>query len=116
MPVASDETPRRQYKGKGKHMSKAIVIDRQKFLASAFRKHMTEGQDDSSNSYRRAFYKRVTDLADKVYFLSFPAFVRMTVFPSSWKRANFVTTKKDLGSFRRMAEACQKQANRSAAS
>jgi len=57
------------------------VIERQKILASAFRKHMTEGQTyDTSNSNRRAFYKRVTELADKVNSV-FPCFCENDRFP-----------------------------------
>jgi hypothetical protein len=59
------------------------VVDRQKKLASAFREHMTKGQlYHTPNINRRTFYEEVTARAKQVNFLSFPVFVRMTVFSS----------------------------------
>jgi hypothetical protein len=48
---------------------------RQAKLASAFRDRMTEGQSyQGTNTYRKAFYKKVTQLADEVSFRGFPYF------------------------------------------
>jgi len=61
----------------------SLVVDRQKRLASAFREHMTKDQSyHASNSNRESFYDEVIKLAERVNFLSFPIFVRMTVFSS----------------------------------
>jgi hypothetical protein len=49
------------------------VIKRQGDLAAAFRKKMTEGQDfHRSNVYRKRFYDKVIEVADKVNFHVFP--------------------------------------------
>ena len=96
-----------------------LLAIRQKELASAFREHMTKGQTyDTPNPYRSAFYTEVTTEAEKVKFLSFSVFVRMTVFPSLCKGAS--KTKKILilniaGTFRK-AKACKRQAKISVAS
>jgi hypothetical protein len=59
-----------------------LLVGRQKELATAFREHMTEGQTyHSPNPYRSTFYTEVTNEAEEANFLSFPVFVRMTVFP-----------------------------------
>jgi hypothetical protein len=59
----------------------SMVIKRHVRLASAFREHMTKGQTyHNSNSNRETFYKQVIKLANEVNFLSFPDFVRVTVF------------------------------------
>jgi hypothetical protein len=48
------------------------VAGRQMKLASAFRKHMTEGQTYNAPNARRVnFYKQVIELAMEVNFLSF---------------------------------------------
>jgi hypothetical protein len=61
----------------------SLVIGRQTYLASAFRKFMTEGQTYyTSNPYRKKFYADVIEEATEVNFLSFPVLVRMTVFSS----------------------------------
>ncbi len=66
-----------------KHLSKedrrkyhvSLVVDRQRQLASTLRERMTAGQSyDASNLYRKSFYDEVITLANKVNFLSFPAF------------------------------------------
>jgi len=64
-----------------RQMDKSL-LGRQKELATAFREHMTEGQTyHSPNPYRSTFYTEVTNEAEEANFLSFPVFVRMTVFP-----------------------------------
>lgn len=74
----------------------SLVVYRQRALASAFHKHMAEGQTyHTSNSNRKTFCKDVTDMAKRVNFPSF-VFVRMTVFSSLWKAANNNTTKMNL--------------------
>ena len=51
----------------------SLVVNRQRALASAFHEHMTKGQAyHTSNSNRRTFYKDVTNMAERVNFLSFP--------------------------------------------
>jgi hypothetical protein len=61
-------------------LNESLVEARQMSLASAFRKQMTEGQSfETQNTYRTNFYRDVTDLANKVSFLTF-FFVRMTVY------------------------------------
>jgi hypothetical protein len=98
-----------------------LVADRQKKLASAFRKHMTEGQKyDTPNPYRVTFYTEVTNAAEVVNFLSFPVFVRMTFFSSLRESANESKTNKNFsmaGMFWK-AKACQckRQATNSVAS
>ena len=58
-----------------------LVVNRQKKLASSFREHMTKDQLYLTSSPNRStFYKRVIARANQVIFLSFPVFVRMTVF------------------------------------
>jgi hypothetical protein len=48
------------------------VIKRQEDLAASFRKKMTEGQDfDRANVYRKRFYDKVIEVADKVNFHGF---------------------------------------------
>jgi hypothetical protein len=57
------------------------VIKHQEDLAAAFRDKMTVGQTfDRSNVYRKRFYDKVIEEADKVNFHGFPHFVTLTVF------------------------------------
>ncbi len=61
----------------------SLVVEREKKLASAFREHMTKDQSyHASNSNRETFYGEVIKLAETVSFLSFPVFVRMSIFSS----------------------------------
>jgi hypothetical protein len=97
LPYLSGEATKRKYREEpGKCVSS--VIDCQKKLAFAFHEHMTFGQLYlTSNSNRRTFYENVTARAEQVNFLSFPVFVRMTVFSSLWKKAEKLTMRKNLG-------------------
>jgi hypothetical protein len=56
-----------------------LVKERERMLAVALRGYMTTGQSfQGPNSYRRAFFKEVIDLAAEVSFRSSLRSVRMT--------------------------------------
>ncbi len=87
-----------------KHLSKedrrkyhvSLVVDRQRQLASTFRERMTAGQSyDASNVYRKSFYDEVTKLANKVNFLSFPAFCENDGFLEFMKSSEVDGTKEN---------------------
>jgi hypothetical protein len=97
LPRLSEEAAEERY---GEEPMKCVswVEDRQKKLASAFREHMAKDQLYlTSSPNRRAFYARVIAMAKQVNFLSFPFFVRMTIFSSLWKITNQLETGKNLG-------------------
>jgi hypothetical protein len=91
-----------------------FITDRQQGLASAFREHMTKGQTyHTTNPYRKAFFTDVINEAKEVNFLSFPVFVRMTVFSSFWENAKNLSMP---GPLRWDAKARKRQAKCSVAS
>jgi hypothetical protein len=56
-----------------------FVKERQRILAVVFRDYMTSGQSfQDPNTYRRAFFKEVIDLATEVSFHSSLPLLRMT--------------------------------------
>ena len=62
------------------------VTLRQAELAFAFRERMTEGQSyQGANTFRKGFYKEVTDLADEVRFRAFLHFGEDDSFPKFLK-------------------------------
>jgi hypothetical protein len=94
----------------------SLLENRQKELASAFRKRMTSNQTyDSPNDYRKDFYVEVINEAENVNFLSFPV-CENDHFSSLWIGANkSKRTKMNLflniaGTSSREAKAFKKQA------
>jgi len=84
-----DKAAIKKLSGEKRNHYASLAVDRQRKLASTFRELMTTGQSyHTSNRYRESFYEEVVKLADEVNLPSFPVFVRMTVFTSTWKAAN----------------------------
>jgi hypothetical protein len=66
---------------------------RQADLALAFRDLMTEGQSyQGPNTFRKCFYKEVTELADEVSFREFPHFGEDDSFPKFMKGSQQIET------------------------
>jgi hypothetical protein len=75
------------------------VIRRQEKLAKTFRDRMTEDQSfHGSNNYRKDFYNRVTESADKVNFHGFPYFGEDDSFSSSLKafKSSWILTNRSI--------------------